>query len=309
MVRGGSQLRAFEAFLFRHMDERHALKHIALGCLDGFANDMQHLLPVAITSSLETLKGTVIDEQFFVALLEIIESGITESKLKIIPCAFTYSTAYDALLYRLKDSLEEVHLQFKWDSAERRTTLYNLDQMTRLQSLCITTKFHTISQINMILLTGTGRDSDFDTWLSRDVDKDLNLTTLKIKFGKIYDSHLIDYLMHKYPGIDTIVVERMPQDAWKTFNSPKLALDLDNLIFLLKKIKVVPRYAVQCLVSKTDAKQVLFALTLFGYKASLVRHMSVNSFTTEELQVNSSHKMIPSDIYRAVNIPPTLYMT
>lgn len=115
MVKRNWQTRALQTYLLGHINERHALKHIDIGLQDTFTLEMESLLFLAITSSLETLDGTMMDDQFFHVLLEIIENGSTETKLKTIPTASTYSTTYDSILLHLKDSLEEIQLNFKED--------------------------------------------------------------------------------------------------------------------------------------------------------------------------------------------------
>ncbi|KAK4509373.1 uncharacterized protein ATC70_007724 [Mucor velutinosus] len=130
MVKGSLQTRTLQMYLIRHIEKRCALKHITLGRQDHFTLDMKYLMPVAIIPSLETLEGTILDDQFFIILLETIENGQTELMLKIIPSALTYSNTYDAILYQLKESLEEVQLNFKKYTANTWTTLYNLEQIT-----------------------------------------------------------------------------------------------------------------------------------------------------------------------------------
>ncbi|KAK4509372.1 uncharacterized protein ATC70_007723 [Mucor velutinosus] len=162
--------------------------------------------------------------------------------------------------------------------------------------------------IHLSLVSGTGRDRDFVAWVAQDVDRNSGLTTLKVRFGKVYDIRLMDYLTHKYPNLETIVVERMPQDVWKTYNTAELVLDMDEIPALLKKMETVHTYALQCIISEIEATQLLPLLKLCGYNACFGRQRAVNSFTTKELHVSSGHAIIASEICGAVKIPATLYM-
>lgn len=196
--------------------------------------------------------------------------------------------------------------------------------MTHLRSLSICSDIHTIFQIDrvltscrhlemltihMSLVSGTGRDREFDAWVAENVHRNITVKTLRVRYCRIYDLRLIDYLMNKYPKLETIIVERLPHDTWKTFNSPELVLSMDEITILLSRIEAVPNYAVQCVVSETKAKQMLHILKLWGYIASFgCRHL-VDSFTTRELCIRSSHNLITDEVCRLVKIAPELYMS
>ncbi|CEP10809.1 hypothetical protein, partial, partial [Parasitella parasitica] len=174
----------FQDYLSRNPNKRYLIKHLTVKPLHCSLMFFRLVSETAVTRNLETFDGAVEGTQFFRALFQLVESRGVE-KLRILPGAWSHSSVYDKLLYRLRHSLEEVKLTFQGTDYESATTINNwivpdhLDDFKKLRSLTLSSYMHDLEGTEDILkgcnhlqeltihLPYIDEPQDISTWLAK----------------------------------------------------------------------------------------------------------------------------------------------
>ncbi|CEP09931.1 hypothetical protein [Parasitella parasitica] len=155
-------------------NKRRLVKQLTLKAQHGSFRNLQLVSEAAEASNRGAYDGAVGERCFcFPSLLYLVNSrGVNE--LRTIPAAWSHSNAYDCLLYRLRDSLEEVKptysgCRFELPCIRRYPIVFGrLDTFRKLKTL-----------------------------------------TLKVLIGERCRPYLLAYCVYKYPNIETIIVEKL----------------------------------------------------------------------------------------------------
>ncbi|KAL9556517.1 hypothetical protein MBANPS3_001840 [Mucor bainieri] len=232
-----------------------------------------------------TFSGSVDGTLFFKVLLyeTFGKKGLPKFKnLKTIPSAWTYCNIYDSLLNRLRYTLQEITLNFRgiyYDLFLKWKTLYRLDKITRLHTLTFNSYVHDVKETEAILqkcghlkqLTIHlavedlfNGEADINQWIEINTRQCDQLKQLRIKIDTTYHPHFIDYLMFKYPSIESIVVEKISiREPWGHY--PTTPMDISSIKSVLSKIKRVPKYTLKCKVLGSEEDIIIKSLKSDGY--------------------------------------------
>ncbi|KAG2191266.1 hypothetical protein INT46_002316, partial [Mucor plumbeus] len=257
----------FYHFLVSSPEKSKSVKYLTVDPPHCNLEPFRMILKLAFTPCMESFEGEIEGTRFFNELLLIAGEEIEYGRLRTIPASWNYSTTYDSLLHRFKSTLECIKLNFHEScryNTKNLTMLYHLNQIENLTSLTLNSDVHDILKaenilkncnqikdldINLSIGTNITNVEQFNVWIQEDVTRSNTLRSLKIRFSKDRQWHIVDYLVYKYPKIEKIVVERLPVvDSWIR-SSIVLPMDIQTIKTVLEKISNVKIYQLECIVA------------------------------------------------------------
>ncbi|KAL9548603.1 hypothetical protein MBANPS3_005598 [Mucor bainieri] len=259
----------------------------------------RQVMRLVITRNMKIFNGSVQGIRFFRVMVKAISGeGLAKfQNLKTIPYPWEYCTDYDELLNRLRNTLTEITLSFRSINGysqpmHRWKTLQRLDRMTQLKALTFTSELHSIKEVEAVLANcvkyNLFSNTNFNRWMQMHVRQRDTLKTLKVIVGPIYNPHLIDYLIYKYPNIESIIVDktdRVTESGVQRFQPPMV---LHQIVDVLKKIERVPAYTLKCKVPSEEVNSIPSKLETNGYNVSIVGHYTITAMQSNSNQLSHS---------------------
>ncbi|KAL9542932.1 hypothetical protein MBANPS3_008353 [Mucor bainieri] len=269
---------AFYSYLSRNPEKAHLIKHLTMLPRDQPPMYFILILPWILTRHLETFSGSMDNTHFLKAMLSETFSGEGLAKipnLRTIPSAWTYCNMYDTLLHRLRYTLKEITLNFRgvyYDLISDWTALQHLHEFTQLEALTFVSHVHSIRATENILrgcihlkrltIHLSTEDpfkyiKDIHQWIDMNTHQCFTLESLKIKFGMTYNPFIVDYLMYKYPRVESIAVEKSNvKEPWGS--CPIKSSGTDSFIDILCQISRVPHYTLNCNVLESEVEDLSY---------------------------------------------------
>lgn len=264
---------------------KQPVKHLTMKPRDQPLGYFRDIIPFVVTHNMQTFNGSVNGALFFrVMLYETFgKKGVRRFRnLKTIPSAWTYCNIYDSLLYRLRNILQEITLNFRgiyYDPVPKWRVLSRLNKITGLQALNFNSYVHDVEDMETIL-QNCGHikrltirlavedlfcgETDIDQWIKINTHQCDTLGELKIRIDKAYNPYFIDYVMYKYPNIESIIVEKIDiKEPWGSY--PVDSMDISSIRSVLDKIQRVPKYTLKCNVCNSEEDDIISFLKSDGY--------------------------------------------
>ncbi|KAL7312693.1 killer toxin resistant protein [Mucor circinelloides] len=251
------------SYLKKKPDMAQHIKHLTIVAphlTDTNGKAFIHLLSLAITPKIEIVDGIVGLDNIYEKLTEIVGSShVPITKIKIIPIPMNYNQAYMNAMLSFKHTLRELVLNFSnipidWD------LIYRLDEVEKLTSLTLTGDTYNITLTNTILKRCSNlteldinvcfsdpivlNRSSVHWWSSRNnVEKVYSLRVLR--FGVNARSDLLEYLVYKFPCIQTV------QLTTNNVNATEYLL-FKNDGFVKDLLKTCPTCIIHCYKHKSE---------------------------------------------------------
>ncbi|KAF1807382.1 hypothetical protein V8B55DRAFT_1465228 [Mucor lusitanicus] len=282
-------------FMERHPTKGRFVKHIILGDSFDWNRTFLNLMDLIFTPNLEVFKGilTYNEDHFYYKISNIIKSSPKKTwNLKVVPDNQYFSYLYFKTLLLLKDSLEDITLNFhnynRDSPPDKGRIARHMDQFTRLKKLSLMGSFR-IKELRDILqacphleelyLEAEGlRSFIFDPCSSdyTDLKKMTSLRTLKI--GRYAPASVMEYLICIYPNVET--VESDGRWCYPLYN--------EVIFTTLKAIEKVPIYKVKYMLDDniTPLGDIVKSIKAIRHDVS-VEHF-INAIDAEEIIITSN---------------------
>lgn len=213
-----------------------------------------NLLRLAFTPSMEVLGGLSNSSAIFVALCDISNSSTTKfDKVKMIPsCKRDYDNNYNNALLQFKKTLESMCLTYynsiNWkfvcrlkefkilNSLYLELVIQNVETLENILKECTQIKELTI---HLVFRIDTISKERLNTLLKASNQ----ITTLKkLTIKGVCRPDLVEYLAHKYPNIDYILIDTVNRDPpWDTYTH-RISLDFHNIDRITNLLGHIPSY-------------------------------------------------------------------
>ncbi|KAL9541484.1 hypothetical protein MBANPS3_009103 [Mucor bainieri] len=311
---------------YNYPEKSQLIKHLTLKLRNQPVDFLARLIPLVVTRNMETLNGSVENTHFFKILL-VQACGDEGSKkfanLTTIPSAWSYSNIYDRLLHKLRYSLKDITLNFRgiyYDPVSKWQTLSRLNKMAQLQTLTFNSYVHDIKTaesilrncghleqltIRMVFQDLFRGETDINQWITNNTQQHNTLKALRIRIDRTFNPYFIDYLMYKYPDIESILVEKTNiNEPWGTYwVNP---LDIASIKSILVKIKRVPSYTLTCKALESEVNDIINTLISNGHAVS----KTYQDIHTSILTVTNSHSNHSNQCssFHSTPTPPPLMM-